>query len=135
MPLDTDIVAYLDPLISETAGTDLFEGPMPELPDNCVAVTHYNSQASDDFSMTPSLTAPASELEDFQVMVRNTVKATAESKAAAIHALLDNAQNLTINGRTYFTITSDGPPSAILGQDSNLRWRRSANYHARKIRG
>lgn len=135
MPLDTDIVTYLDPLVSETAGTDLFEGPMPELPDNCVAVTHYNSQASDDYSMGASLTAPATELEDFQVMVRNTVKATARTRANAIHALLDNLQGVTMSGRVYQHITSDGPPSHVLGQDANGRWRCTANYHARKARG
>lgn len=135
MPLDTDIVAYLDPLVSETAGTDLFEGPMPEFPDNCVAITHYNSQASEDYTMGASLTAPGAEFEDFQVMVRNTVKATCTTRANAIHALLDNAQMITISGRTYFSITSDGPPSGVLGQDQNGRWRRTANYHAKKHRG
>ncbi len=135
MPLDSDIVAYLDTQLSETAGTDLFEGPMPEFPDNCIAVTHYNSQASDDYTMGPSLTAPGSELEDFQVMVRNTAKTTARTRANAAHAVLDNAQGLSLSGRTYFHITSDGPPSGALGQDANGRWRCTANYHARKVRG
>ena len=135
MPLEADIVAYLDPLISETAGTDLYEGPPLEGPDNCVVITHYNSQQSDDYTMGASLTAPGSELEDFQVFVRNTVKATAKSKADAIHALLDNLQNVVMSGRTYFHITSDGPPSNVLGQDANGRWRCTANYHARKHRG
>lgn len=134
MPLEADIVAYLDPLVSETAGTDLFEGPMPELPNNCVAISHYNSQRSDDYAMGASLSAPASELEDFQVMVRNAVKATAKTRADAIHALLDNLQGVTMSGRVYFAIESDGPPYSI-GQDQNGRWRCVANYHARKQRG
>lgn len=134
MAVEADLVAYLDPNVSETAGTNLFEGPMPELPDNCVAVTHYASERSDDYAMSASLTAPASELNRVQVMVRNTAKATAKSKADAYHALLDNLHNVTMSGRTYFAIESDGEPFS-LGQDGNLRWRYVGNYLVRKQRG
>lgn len=135
MPVEADLVAYLDPLIAETAGTDLFEGPPPEAPDNVVAVALYMTERSDDFTMGASLSAPGSELEHVQVMVRNTVKATAESKAAAIYALLENLQaTTTVNGRTYFEIASDGPPFG-LGQDGNLRWRYVFNARVRKPRG
>lgn len=132
--VEADLVAYLDPLIAETAGTDLFEGPAPEQPDNVIAVAHYNSQASDDFAMAASLTAPDSELEDVQVMVRNTDRATGRARAHAIHALLDNLQDATLSGRKYSHITSDGPPFG-LGQDATGRWRFAANYHVRKARG
>jgi len=134
MPAEADLVAYLDPLVSETAGINLFEGPMPEAPDNCVALTHYGSQRSDDYVMSASLSAPGSELVDVQLMVRNTVKATAIARAAAYHALLDNLQSVTIAGRSYFAIESDGEPYS-LGQDLNYRWRYISNYHIRKARG
>jgi hypothetical protein len=85
--------------------------------------------------MGASLTGPGSELEYVQVMVRNVVKATAESKADAIYALLENLQSTTtVNSRTYFEIASDGPPFG-LGQDLNLRWRYVFNARVRKPRG
>lgn len=134
MALEADIVTYLDSNTSLTAGTDLFEGPCPELPDGAVGVVHYASVASDDFTMGPSKSAPASELESFQVMTRATTRAAAITRANEIHGLLDNLQNETISGRIYFHVTSDGPPN-FLSQDNNLRWRYIANYHARKTRG
>lgn len=142
MPVETDVVAYLAAAsVGLTAGTNLFEGPMPELPDAapglCVAVTHYASERSDDYTMTPSLTAPGSELERFQVMTRHPTKASAKTTADAVHAKLDNlgtTANFGGSGRTYFRIDSDGPPFS-LAQDANLRWRYVANYQARKVRG
>lgn len=136
MPLEADIVSYLDANTTLTAGTTLFEGPCPENEGQAetVGVVHYASEQSDDYSMSASLTAPASELESFQVMTRNSVRATAITRANEIHGLLDNAQNIVINGRTYFHITSDGPPQH-LSQDTNERWRRIASYRARKQRG
>lgn len=135
MPADADLVTYLDPLIAETGGTDLFEGPSPELPDNLIAVTVYATERSDDYVMSASLAAPGSELEHVQVMTRNTDKAAGYTRALAVHALLDNGQNLALaGGRTYFAIESEGPPFC-LGQDSTLRWRWVANYKVRKVRG
>lgn len=134
MPAEADLVTYLDALIPETAGTDLFEGPMPETPDNCIAVWLYATEKSDDFAMGASLSAPASELEHVQVMVRNTDKATAKSKADTVYALLDNLQNVTMTGRKYFAIEGEGPPFD-LSQDKSLRWRFVANFVVRKVRG
>lgn len=134
MALEADIVSYLDAQTALTAGTDLFEGPMPESPDACVAVTHYASQQSDDYTMGASLSAPGSELERFQVMTRALTRAAAITQANALHALLDNAQGLSINGRTYHHIMSDGPPF-FLSQDGTHRWRFVANYEGRKARG
>lgn len=136
MPVEADVVAYLAAAgLGLVAGTDLFEGPAPETPYNVVAVAKYMTERSDDYTMGASLTAPGSELEHVQVMSRHTVKATAESRADAIHAVLDNLQSTTlVNGRTYFEIAGDGPP-ADLGQDGNLNWRYVTNYRVRKPRG
>lgn len=134
MAVEADLVAYLDPLIAEAGGTSLFEGPPSETEANAIFIAHYDSEKSDDFTMGPSLDPPGSELESVQVTVRNTVRATAVSRANAIHALLDNAQNLSIGGRTYFRIESDGPPAG-LGQDELGRWIFVASYHVRKHRG
>lgn len=122
------------------AGTRLFEGPMPELPSSSdagphVAITHYMSEAPDSHVMGPSLQAAGYEIESVQVETRHLVKDTAQSTAAAIHALLANFHSADINGRLYFLIEDDGPPDNHLGQDQNMRWRYTANYHCKKARG
>ena len=134
MPVEADLVAYLDPLVSETAGTDLFEGPIPELPNACVVLQHTGGQDG-EYVMGPSLTTPDLERVRVQLMVRNPAKATAVSRANAVHALLDNLGPVTLSTRLYHRVHSiDGPPHS-LGQDVNLRWRLVANYEIEKARG
>jgi len=141
MPVEADVVTYLaaQGSLSLTAGTNVFEGPLPEAPatDPCVAVSHYVSQMSDEYVMGPSLSAPGYEYERIQVMVRSATKATAQTLADSIHAFLDNLHttaNFAGSGRTYFHIRSDGPPFNIF-QDTERRWRFVANYEVRKARG
>lgn len=134
MPVQSDLVSYLDPLIAETAGTDLFEGPMPELPDNAIAVTHYGGEPAEDRVMSASLTAPGIEVCHVQVMTRNAVMATGKTRADAVHALLDGFFG-TLSGRNYYGVESiDGEPSCI-GQDQNQRWRWVSSYRVQKQRG
>lgn len=128
-----DIVAYLDALIAEPAGTTLFEGSQPESPDSLIAVTQYGGEAAEDRIMGPSLTAPGAEISLIQVLVRNTSIATAKTKADAIHALLDNYDG-TLSGRAYFQIESiNGMPFSI-GQDANARWRWVCNFRVQHSR-
>jgi hypothetical protein len=137
VPVVSDLITYLDPLVAETStGTapTLVEGPMPESPDDMVALTHFASERSDDYTMSASLSAPGSELERVQVMSRAGLMSTARTRANAFHVLLDNLQSVTISGRVYFAIESDGPPFS-LGQDINARWRFVASYIVRKQRG
>lgn len=132
---EADLVAYLDTNSSYTAGTDLFEGPMPELPDSCVAVTHYASEESDDWSMGPSLSAPGSELLRVQLMVRHGTKATAQANGLTLHQLLRNMQGVTMtSGKVVLAVEDQGEP-LNLGQDPNLRWRCASNYRVRKQPG
>lgn len=136
MPVAEALIAYLDPLVaSVAAGVSLFKGPMPELPDVCVAITHYGGESALDRTMGPSLQVPGAEVPHVQVMVRHTSNATAQSLATAIHALLDGYGPATLSGVTYHNIESlDGEPST-LGQDLNQRWRYVANYRVTKGRG
>jgi len=128
-----DLITYLDPLVAEAAGTDLFEGPPLELPVNVVVLTHYAGEAAMDRAFGPSLTAPGVEVARVQLFVRNTVMSTAKTRADAIHALLDGFAG-TISGRTYFFITAiDGAPSS-LGQDSRGNWRWASNYRIQYAR-
>ena len=134
MPADTHLVAYLDPLVTEVAGTDLFEGPMPELPDACVAITLYSGEEGDRV-MAPSLTAPATEPALVQLMVRNGAKATAAARAYAIHALLDNLGPVTLSGVVYHHVHAEGGAPICIGQDQNARWRYVSSYRCVKGRG
>ena len=139
MPVDTQLVAYFDsqPSITDDPSANppsLIEGPMPELPDNCVAVTHYGSEQGEEYVMGASLSEPGYEIENVQVMVRHTAKATAQSKAQAYHSLLDNLGPTTLSGVLFSHVDSDGVPYC-LGQDANERWRYVANYRVRKARG
>lgn len=136
MPVDADLVTYLDGLVAESAGVDLFEGPMTETPDNCIAVTHYTGESAKQFRvMAPSLSPPGAEVARVQVMVRNVDKATARTKAYAIHAVVDGLVNTVLSTRLYHQVESiDGEPSS-LGQDQNGRWRYQASYRVVKARG
>jgi Bacteriophage minor capsid protein len=136
LPLASDIVDYLDPLTTWTAGTDLFYGPMPELPDSCVAVTAYAGEsAAEERTFGPSLQAPQCEIGRFQVAVRGTVQATVAADALALHALLDGLGDATINGRIYFYVESVNGEPAFLKQDESQRYTYAASYRARKQRG
>lgn len=117
----------LDPLRSETAGTDLFEGPAPALPVNIVVLTQYGGEAAKDRVFGPSLTPPGVEVSRIQLMVRHTEMATAKTTADAYHALLDGYFG-TIGSRTYHFVRGvDGMPHSI-GQDARGNWRWVSNY-------
>lgn len=133
MSLATDLIVYLDALVSETAGTDLFEGPSVELPDNTVIVTHYGGEAVQDRTMGASLTTSGVEVGSVQVLVRNTVMATALTRAEVIHALLDNF-NGTWNSRTILQCISINGMPFSMGTDKLGRFRYVANFRVQFIR-
>lgn len=128
-----DLIVYLDPLISETAGTDLFEGPQPERPPNLIALTNYVGEPAEDRVMGPSLTPPGVEVTLVQVFVRNEKMATAKTKADAIHALLDGFDG-TVNGRVYYDIESINSMPFALGQDKEDLWSFACNYRCKHAR-
>jgi len=130
-----DLVAYLDASISETAGTDLFEGDLTEAPANQVTVWHFGGGIAER-SMSPSVTAADIETALVQVLVRNTVMTTANTKAQAVHALLDNLQEYSgASGTRYLLVESVGGEPHMLGMDDNERWIFMGNYEVRKVRG
>lgn len=135
MPVDSDIVAYLNGNASLVSATNLFEGVMPESPDACVAVAATGGELSEDYASGDSLSAPTVEYSRFQVMVRDAGHAAARSKAVTLYALLANLGPTTLSGRTYELVESiDGEPS-LLGQDQNGRWEYVMNFRAVKERG
>lgn len=137
MPVIDDLITYLDPLVSESATANpptLVEGPMPELPNDCVALTTTPGEPA-EWVMGAELSLPDLEVAHVQLMVRSTSMATATSRALAYHLLLNNLGKRTISGRTYFDVRSmDGEPYSA-GQDVNLRWRRVVNYRVMKASG
>lgn len=131
--VEADLIAYLDPLVTETAGTDLFEGPPPELDEDIVVLTHYTGEPAEDRVMGPSLTAPGIEISLVQLFVRNSAKTTAKSKADAYHALLDGLDG-TFSGRKYFNVESINSMPFPLGQDARELWRYVANFRVEHAR-
>ena len=76
------------------------------------------------------------EQPDNQVLVRNTAMATANTKAQAIYALLDNLQEYTGgSGAKYFLVQAIAGEPHLMGVDDNHRWVYEAHYEAQKARG
>src|SRR6185295_17962759 len=114
------LIEYLSPLVSEVAGVTLFEGPIPELPDDCVVLTIYDGEPG-EYVMGGSLEGLDMETVYVNVHVRNALMTTAKRRAKAYYDLLEN-YNGSIAGITYHRVYSiDGPPKS-LGQDQNARW-------------
>ena len=134
MSVESDIVTYLDSVTALTAGTDLFQGPLPELPNNCVAITHTGGEKG-EYTMGPSLSAPGIEMARFQMAVRRTDRATAFTDANSYYALLANLGPITLaSGKLYQDVESlDGEPYN-LGQDDQDMWRVVCNFRAWKQR-
>ena len=135
MSIEADIVTYLDGATSLTAGTDLFQGPLPELPADCVAITHTGGEKG-EYTMGPSLSSAGIEMGRFQMAVRRTSRATAFSDANTYYALLANLGPVTLaSGKVYQDVESlDGEPYN-LGQDSLDNWRVVCNFRCWKQRG
>lgn len=128
-------MSYLDGVLAETAGTNLFEGPMPEAPDNCLHVAHYDSLEAADRVMSASLANQQAVWPAMvQVMARNTDKTQAEARARAAFDALDNLGPTTLGGVTYHSVEADGEPMS-LGKDGNERWRYVFNVRVEKQRG
>ena len=134
MAADEDLVAYLDPLIAETAGSTLFEEPLPDDVPAGIGITHYGGEPADD-CMGPSLTPADMETVEVNVTVRNPVKATARARAFAVHALLHNLGPVEINGRTYKHVASTGGEPRFLRRDNNDRWLYVCDYRVQKDPG
>ncbi len=128
--MESDIVTYLDGVSSLTAGTDLFQGPLPELPNDCVSITHTGGEAG-EYTMGPSLSSAGIETSRFQMCVRRTARATAFADANSYYALIANLGPITLaSGKIYQNVESlDGQPYN-LGQDDQDMWRVVCNFRA-----
>lgn len=125
--LAADLIVYLDPLVSETAGTTLFAGPPVELPDTSVWLTHYAGGTAKDRVFAVSVTAPGVEVARVQLFVRNATNDTARATADAYHALLDGFFGTANSRRIFWMQSIDGTPYSI-GQDQRGSFRWVANY-------
>ncbi len=131
MPAEAAIAAYL----AAALPTDtIFEGPLPETPDNCIHVAHYDSMEAEDRIMSASLANQQAIWPSMvQIMARNTSKTQAEARARAAFDVLDNF-NGTLSGVTYHSIEADGEPVNLF-KDGNERWRFAFNVRCEKQRG
>lgn len=134
MPAEAALVAYLDTLLTETSGTDLFEGPAPEGPENLIAVAHYDSLDARDRVMAGSLgNQQAVYPVMVQVMARNVSKTAAEARCRAAFDALENLGPVQLGGVTYHNVECEEPFN--LGQDQNGLWRFAFNAEVEKARG
>lgn len=101
-----------------TRGTDLFNGQMPQRPANCMAITLTGGY--------PPLIHTDVDRPTFQVKVRNTSYAAAESKAYAVYNALHNYGG-TSNSVIFLQIQAMQTPTAI-GKDENDRFLFSINF-------
>lgn len=113
-----------------TEGVDLFIGPMPETPVNCVAIRVYPGSPEVRAFDGGSLAAPKVEYPRFQVLVRNTSLNAAWTKARACRDAL-RWYSGTVNGTVYHNIVlvSDLGDAGMPGDLSHLV---AASYEAQK---
>lgn len=121
-----DIATALQSASVGTIGTDLFKGRMPETPVACVSLQTYPGRAPQyvEEQSTPGYERPA-----FQVMVRNSDHATAETKARAAFDALTLIRNVTVGGTRFLAIRPYQSPFE-LSRDENDRVLYAFNFEA-----
>ena len=127
MSLLEDISLRLETQGRGTRGTDIFIGRQPSGPDDIITIWEFLGQEPIN-TMGPSGTAPAYKRPRFQVQVRNTSYAAAQTLADQVFSDLHWFKG-TINGTEYLLIRSLNQPFS-LGEDENKRARLNCNYRA-----
>ena len=127
MALLEDISLRLDSQGRGTRGTNLFIGRSPDDPDNVVVIWEMQGQEPYN-SMGPSGTAPYVKRPRFQIMVRNTSYAAAQTLADQIFTDLHWFKG-TIDSTDYMLIRALNQPYSA-GEDENRRAQLMCNYRS-----
>lgn len=127
MPLLPDISSRLDSQGRGTRGTDIFVSKSPDSPDNVIVIYEFMGQEPYN-AMGPSGTAPYVKRPRFQVVVRNTSYASAQTLADQIFSDLHWFKG-TIGSTTYLLIRALNQPFSI-GEDENNRAQLACNYRS-----
>ena len=127
MSLLEDISLRLDGQGRGTRGTDIFISQSPDAPDNIVVIWELMGQEP-YYSMGPSGTAPYVQRPRFQIMVRNTSYASAQTLADQIFTDLHWFAG-TIDSTDYMLIRALNQPYSA-GEDENRRAQLMCNYRS-----
>jgi hypothetical protein len=123
-----DLGAYLVTQSIGTLGTNLFLGHLPPTPDSAVAILEYGGLAPEhDLGHSTQ----RHEFPRVQVLVRDTVYATARLKAQDIMADMAAIGNTTLSGVWYMGVDPIQQPF-LLERDDNGRWVMACNYQVHK---
>lgn len=126
MTLLADVAAYLN---ANGQGTNLFEGRLPDAPDDCAAIFQYAGR-SPDYVLNTAV--PRRERPALQVLVRARRYQDAEARAYAIWTLLASLSNATLNTTKFYQeIRPLGSPF-LLEHDPDDRAVVAANYYTTK---
>ena len=117
----TDITDRLATLNLGTAGTNLFQGYLPNDPINSIAVINTGGTAPDMDIPTKSPT--------FQVLVRNNDFLTGEARLEKVRNELHRIANTTY-GSTYFYYIAALSEGGHIGQDEQGAFMFSINFKA-----
>ena len=121
MSLLADIATLLT-----SVNTNIFYNDLPDTPDNCLSLFYSGGQPSIHNLNTQ---APTLEKPTFQIRIRNTSCASAETQAESIKDALNGKTKTTINGTLYEAIWLQGD-IFNLGRDDRERTNLTVNFVA-----
>lgn len=103
-----------------TVNTSIFVGTLPATVDNCVGIFHTGGRPPEkQFDI---------RYPTIQVVVRNTDKGAALSKADAVYALVKQRANMSlVSGETYVYLMNPLQEPVDIGSDKNNRHEVSLN--------
>lgn len=111
-----------------SVSSDIFLGDLPDTPDDCLAL--YQSGGQDAVHLLGAGVDETHETPTFQVRIRNTSYATANTKAESVKDILDGLVNQTINSNVYISIYMQGDINS-LGRDDRNRINLTVNFIAK----
>jgi len=107
---------------------NIFLGDLPDTPDNCIAL--YQTGGQDAQHQLGAGVDEVHETPTFQVRIRNTSYATANTQAESVKDILDGLVNQTINSNLYISIFMQGDINS-LGRDDRNRINLTVNFVAK----
>lgn len=123
-----ELGAYMQTNGIGTLGTDLFEGTLPDAPDNACALYEYGGLAP---AHTIGGGGAKFERPRVQVLARAATYSTARSKIEAVYRLLDQLAGVTLSGVRYLRVEAVSSP-LYLEHDANNRVKMVCNFQVHK---
>ena len=107
---------------------NIFLGDLPDTPDSAIAL--YQTGGQDAVHSLGAGVDETHETPTFQVRIRNTSYATANTQAESVKDILDGLVNQTINSNLYISIFMQGDINS-LGRDDRNRINLTVNFVAK----